>query len=227
MIKTINKVEGVEIMKHIYAYIRVSSKEQHTDSQDQAIKEYAAAKGITITETFTDKASGKGFEREAYIRLKNKVRAGDLIIIKELNRLGRNMDMIKAEWYDLSKAGADIVIIDTPILSTSNKTDLEKQLISNIVFELLSYMAEKERLKTRARQAEGIAALKARNNGKGIGRPKADIPQDFLREYRKYKQGEYGNISAAKFAKMIGIGRSTLYKYIKQLEGEGGADKYV
>jgi DNA invertase Pin-like site-specific DNA recombinase len=204
--------------KHIFAYIRVSSKEQHTDRQEQAIKEYATAEGIDVTETFTDKVSGKDFNREAYLAMKDKIRSGDLIIIKELDRLGQNMDMIKSEWNDLTKAGADIVIIDTPILNTSNKTDLEKQLISNIVFELLSYMAEKERLKTRARQAEGIAALKARNGGKGIGRPKADVPQDFMREYRKYKQGEYGNISAAKFAKMIGIGRSTMYKYVKQLE---------
>ena len=151
--------------------------------------------------------------------MKGKIRSGDLIIIKELDRLGRNMDMIKSEWQDLTKVGADIVVIDTPILNTSNKTDLEKNLISNIVFELLSYMAEKERLKTRQRQAEGIAALKARNEGKGIGRPKADIPQDFLTEYRKFKSGEYGKMSVAKFANMIGIGRSTLYKYIKQLEG--------
>jgi DNA invertase Pin-like site-specific DNA recombinase len=204
--------------RHIYAYIRVSTKDQHTDRQEAAISDYTAEEGITITEVFTDKSSGKDFNREAYLAMKGKIRSGDLIIIKELDRLGRNMDMIKAEWQDLTKADADIAVIDTPILNTSNKTDLEKQLISNIIFELLSYMAEKERLKTRQRQAEGIAALKARNNGKGIGRPKADIPQDFLREYRKYKQGEYGNISAAKFANMIGIGRSTLYKYIKQLE---------
>jgi len=206
--------------RHIFAYIRVSTKEQHTDRQEQAIKEYSASEGIDVTETFTDKASGKDFNREAYLAMKSKIRSGDLIIIKELDRLGRNMDMIKSEWQDLTKAGADIVVIDTPILNTSNKTDLEKNLICNIVFELLSYMAEKERLKTRQRQAEGIAALKARNEGKGIGRPKADIPEGFLKEYRDYKAGKYGDMTAVKFAKMIGIGRSTLYKYVKQLETE-------
>jgi DNA invertase Pin-like site-specific DNA recombinase len=205
-------------MKHTYAYIRVSDKGKHTDRQGQAINEYCTAEGISITETFIDKTSGKDFKGEAYLSMKGKAKEGDLIIIKELDRLGRNMDMIKAEWQELSMAGVNIVIIDTPILNTYNKTDLEKSLISNIVFELLSYMAEKERLKTKQRQAEGIEALKARNNGKGIGRPKADIPQDFLNEYKRFKSGEYGNMSAAKFAKMIGIARSTLYKYIKQLE---------
>lgn len=205
-------------MKHTYAYIRASVRHQDTDRQEQAIKDYAAAEGITIAGTFIDKIIGKDFNREAYQSMKGKVREGDLIIIKELDGLGKNMDMIKSEWQDLNKAGVDIIVIDSPILSTSSKTDPEKQLISSIVFELLSYMAEKERLKTSTRQAEGIEALKARNDGKGIGRPKADIPQEFLVEYRRFKAGEYGNITASKFAKMIGIGRSTLYKYMKQLE---------
>lgn len=211
-------------MKHIYAYMRVSSKEQHTDRQEQAIKEYAAAEGITITETFKDKAGGKDFNREAYIDMKCKIREGDLLIVKELDRLGRNMDMIKSEWQNLNKTGVEIVVIDTPALNTASKSALEKTLISNILFELLSYMAEKERLKTRHRQMEGIAALRARNKGRGIGRPKADIPQDFFNEYKRFKSGEYGNITAAKFAKMIGIGRSTLYKYIRQIEREEGAE---
>jgi DNA invertase Pin-like site-specific DNA recombinase len=211
---------GVEGMNHIYAYIRVSSKDQNTDRQEQAIEEYCKQEGISINRIFTDKASGKDFNREAYLSLKGKLRAGDLIIVKELDRLGRNMDMIKTEWHDMTSSGVDIVVIDTPILNTTKKTDLEKTLISNIVFELLSYMAEKERHKTRQRQREGIDALRARNKGKGIGRPKAEIPEDFLKEYRDYKAGNYGDITATKFAKMIGIGRSTLYKYVKQLETE-------
>lgn len=205
-------------MKHIFSYIRVSTKEQHTDRQEQAINDYCKANNIKVAETFIDKASGKDFNRESYLNMKLKAREGDLIIIKELDRLGRNMDMIKAEWQELNKAGIDIIVLDNPILNTNNKTDLEKTLISNIVFELLSYMAEKERLKTKQRQREGIEALKQRNNGNGIGRPKAEIPKDFIRKYEKFKAKGYGDITASEFAKMIGIGRSTLYKYINLLE---------
>ncbi|MHC1719228.1 MAG: recombinase family protein [Clostridiaceae bacterium] len=99
------------------------------------MKEYCEAGGKYITETFTDKISGKDFSREAYQSMKNKAREGDLIIIRELDRLGRNMDMIKAEWQDINKTSVDIMVIDNPILNTSNKTDLEKTLISNIVFK--------------------------------------------------------------------------------------------
>ena len=107
--------------------------------------------------------SGKDFNRNGYLKLKNSLlRDGDTLVIKELDRLGRNMDMIKNEWQEIQSKGIDIVVLDTPILNTKNKSDLEKKLIANIVFELLTYMAEKERIKIKTRQAEGIAAAKAR-----------------------------------------------------------------
>ena len=151
-------------MNKIYGYARVSSKEQNLDRQEQALKDY----GIDSRDIIEDKQSGKDFNRQGYQTLKNSLlRKGDTLVINELDRLGRNMDMIKSEWQELQAKGIDIVVIDTPILNTLNKTDLEKKLISNIVFELLSYIAEKERIKIRERQSEGIAAAKAKGLYKG------------------------------------------------------------
>ena len=122
----------------IYGYARVSTKEQNEDRQIETLTKF----GVEKKYIKVDKASGKDFNRPKYQLLKNEIlRTGDTLVIKELDRLGRNMEEIKKEWQDLSNMGIDIVIIDSPILNTDNKTDLEKNLISNIVFELLSYMA--------------------------------------------------------------------------------------
>ena len=152
----------------IYGYARVSTKEQNLDRQIAELMKHVADERDIIT----DKASGKDFNRVGYMSLRDTLlRVGDTLVIKELDRLGRDMSMIKEEWNTLLKMGVDIIIIDTPMLNTKGKDTLEKTLISNIVFELLSYMAQKERDKIKSRQAEGIAILKAKNNGKGIGRP--------------------------------------------------------
>ena len=137
-------------------------------------------------------------------------------MIKELDRLGRNMKQIKEEWNSLLKRDININVIDTPILNTSGKTDLEKTLISNIVFELLSYMAEKEREKIRQRQAEGIKALKDKNNGKGIGRPKTDRPSNFEEVYNDWKAG---SITAKVAMEKLGLKRTTFYSLVKEYEG--------
>ena len=124
----------------LYGYARVSSKEQNLDRQIEALKEY----GVNERDIITDKQSGKDFNREGYKTLKEQLlRSGDVLVIKELDRLGRNMAQIKEEWNDLQAKEINIVVIDTPILNTEGKSNLEKPLISNIVFELLSYMAEK------------------------------------------------------------------------------------
>lgn len=200
----------------VFAYIRVSTQEQNTDRQLSAIRNYCKDNDIELNERdiFIDKASGKDFNREAYQALKLTLRKGDTLIIKELDRLGRDMQMIKDEWQELLRREINIVVIDTPILNTKDKSDLEKNLISNIVFELLTYMAQKERLKIKQRQAEGIAAAKAQ--GKHLGRPKAQYPQQFKNIYDDWKNG---NITAVKAMEQLDLKKNTFYKLVREFKG--------
>ncbi|AQR95553.1 putative DNA-invertase bin3 [Clostridium saccharoperbutylacetonicum] len=214
-------------MKKTYAYARVSTRDQSLERQLEAISAYCKENNISIDkerEIFKEKKSGKNFNREVYIALKeNFLREGDTLIIKELDRLGRDMLMIKEEWQDLQKRGIEIVVIDTPILNTVGKTDLEKTLIANIVFELLSYMAEKERIKIRQRQAEGIAAMKVGENGKKIssktenyiGRPSIEYPVNWEEGYSKWKNGE---ITGVKAMELMGLKRNSFYNLVKRFE---------
>ncbi|WP_083248271.1 recombinase family protein [Desulfuribacillus stibiiarsenatis] len=203
-------------MNKTFAYVRVSAKDQCIDRQLEALKPY----NLDDRDIFIDKATGKNFERVAYQALKLILRPGDEIIVKELDRLGRSMDQIKKEWNELRRMGVEITIIDTPILNTNNKTDLEKSLISNIVFELLSYMAEKERHKIEARQREGIAAAKAK--GKHLGRPKMNL--DTLTKHQRqlldkhYQEWKKGKITAVTFQSILDVKKNTFYKIIKQYE---------
>lgn len=140
------------------------------------------------------------------------LRQGDTIVIKELDRLGRDMAGIKSEWNYFLENGINIIILDMPILNTTNKTDLEKKLISDIVLSLLSYLAEKERMKIRERQKEGIAIAKA--DGKYKGRKKKTI-DGFTEIYNEWKNGK---ITALKACKKLGISSPTFYRRIKELE---------
>lgn len=200
--------------KKIYGYARVSTKEQNLDRQIEALKEF----GVDERDIITDKASGKNFNREGYITLKNSLlRKGDTLVIKELDRLGRDMEQIKEEWQELQANEVNIIVLDTPILNTEGKTDLEKKLISNIVFELLSYMAEKERAKIRQRQREGIQALRDKNGGKAKGRPKIETPENFKEEYENWKRGKQ---TAIETFKKLGLSKAKFYRLVKELEGE-------
>lgn len=193
-----------------YGYIRVSSKDQHLDRQLQALIEY----GVNERDVVQDKASGKDFNRNGYLTLKSSLlRVGDTLVIKELDRLGRNMDMVKSEWRELQEKGINIVVLDTPILNTINKTDLEKKLISNIVFELLSYMAEKERDKIRTRQAEGIAIAKAK--GLYRGRKKIALNDNFEVIYKEWKAGK---ITAVTAMNKLNLKKNTFYRRVKEFE---------
>ena len=177
-----------------------------------ATLEYAAANNIKIDRTYEDKASGRNFQRPQYQAMKGTLRAGDTVIIKELDRMGRNMEQIKREWQELQQMGVSIIVTDTPLLNTANKTDLEKQLITNIVFELLAYMAEKERQKIHARQAEGIAI--AKQQGKYKGRKpieRADFPQ----VYKAWKAGE---ITAVAAMERLQLSKATFYRKVKEHE---------
>ena len=200
-------------MAKTFYYARVSTKDQNIDRQLEAFKEYGVQDERDI---IIDKASGKDFNREGYKLLTTQLlREGDTLVVKELDRLGRNMDQIKKEWNNLIEKGINIIVLDTPILNTSGKTDLEKKLISNIVFELLSYMAQKERDKIRQRQAEGIKALRDRNNGKGIGRPKTEYPSNWSDVYTEWKTNA---ITAKEAMEKLNLKRTTFYKLAKEYE---------
>ena len=214
----------------IFAYVRVSTKEQNEERQIKAIKDYVKGNNLELSDRniLIDKQSGSNFDRPSYQTLKKQLlRKGDTLIIKELDRLGRDMQMIKKEWQELIEKGIDIIVIDTEILNTSNKSDLEKTLISNIVLELLSYVAEKE-TKTRAkRQKEGIAVAKAK--GKHLGRPPINYEtisnrqRELIKEY--YPIWKKKDITAVKFMDILDLKTNTFYKIMKEyqeLEGMEG-----
>lgn len=230
-------------MKHgerlIIKYVRVSTKEQSLERQRIALDEYVNNKyPNTLCKLYEDKQSGKDFNRNGYNAMKQYIleykavnpECEIIIVIKELDRLGRDMEMMKEEWQYWNKIGVSINITDNEILNTNNKSDLEKTLILNIVFELLSYMAEKERRKIKQRQREGYNALERTEDGKMIGKngevvgrkktTKDTIPREFISEYKKFREGYYGKMSNLAFAKMQGIGKTTFYKYVKILEEE-------
>ncbi|NFO31447.1 recombinase family protein [Clostridium botulinum] len=212
-----------------YGYIRVSSRKQNEERQRVALREYCEENKINMDferDVITDEQSGKNFNRDGYILLKEHLlRAGDTLIIKELDRLGRNMDMIKDEWMALEKMGVNLIIIDNPMLSTNNKGDLDRKVISNIVFELMSYMAQKEREKILKRQAEGLAAMPVDNNGKkismktnrAIGRPSLEYPSNWKETYDNWKSGE---ITAVKAMELTGLKKTSFYKLVKQYESK-------
>ncbi len=196
----------------IFAYIRVSTKEQNAERQLVALKEYEVANNIKIDRIFIDKASGRNFNRPEWIKLKNVLRKGDTLIVKELDRLGRNTQEIKNEWAELKAQGVKIVIINMPLLSKIDSGDAESNLIQSIVFELLAYMAEKENEVRRARQAEGIAAAKKR--GVYQGRPRKK-PDNFIDIYPLWKNKK---ITATQACKALNVSRPTFYKLVKELE---------
>lgn len=191
-----------------FGYARISSPSQNLIRQIESLKEFE----IDERDIFSDKQSGKDFNREQYLLLKKILRNGDTLVIKELDRLGRNMDGIKNEWNYFLKNNINIIILDMPILNTSNKSNLEKKLISDIVLSLLSYLAEKERLKIRQRQVEGIAIAKA--NGVYKGRKRKPICE-FEKIYNEWKQGK---ITALKACKELSISSPTFYRRVKEFE---------
>lgn len=197
----------------VYAYCRVSHADQNVSRQINAVKTYSLEHGLTLDERdiIIDKASGKDFCRDGWRLLtEHLLRPQDTLIIKELDRLSRDYIGIKEEWYKLCEMEINIIIIDTPILNTAQKSDLEKQLISNIVFELLAYMGEAERKKIRQRQAEGIANAKAK--GKKLGRPTISTPDNFEPIIERWRSGE---ITAKKAMVLLELKRATFYKLVR------------
>lgn len=193
-----------------YAYIRVSTREQNTDRQHIAMNEYEKANGITLVR-FEDKQSGKDFNREHYQALKAIVKAGDTIVIKELDRLGRNYEEIKKELAYFQSIGVNVRILDLPVLDVKDTT--LSTMLTNLMLELLSYVAQKELEKNHIRSQEGIANAKAK--GVKFGRPAAILPKEFEKYYNKYKSDE---ITGVEFSKLLSVSRTTLYRYIDMYE---------
>ena len=196
-------------MGRTYGYARVSSTEQNLDRQVEALLAY----GVEERDIITDKQSGKDFQRSGYLALKNQMlRPGDTLVIKEMDRLGRDYSAIKDEWLDIQKMGVDIVIIDTPLLNTKEKSDLEKNLICSIVFELLAYTAEKERRKIRTRQAEGIKL--ALDRGVKFGRPETALPENYAEVIGLWQSG---SITVVEAMRQLGLKKTTFYKLAGRL----------
>lgn len=193
-----------------YGYIRVSCKEQNIDRQLDAFKKME----LDRKNIFIDKQSGKDFERPAYKRLLKRLKKGDLVIIKSIDRLGRNYDEILEQWRIITKVKqADIFVIDFPLLDTrSNDKDLTGVFISDLVLQILSYVAQTEREFIHQRQAEGIASAKAR--GVKFGRSRIELPACFNEAYSKYISGEL-TIRAA--ADLCGMSYGTFYRRIQDL----------
>ena len=196
-------------MCKVFAYVRVSTREQNENRQLDALKD------LKIDEIIVEKASGKNFVgREKYQQMKSQLRNGDLLIIHSIDRFGRNYSEICKEWETLIGKGVDIQVLDMPILNTrDNQNGLTGRLISDIVLKLLGYVAEKERTNIKTRQREGIDSALA--NGVKFGRPKSEIPKDFIRAYELYKQGL---IKVKDVMSMCNIAKSTFYKYEKSIK---------
>lgn len=186
-----------------YAYIRVSSKDQHEDRQIDALKEYA----IPAKNIYIDKQSGKDFDRTGYQELVKNLDIDCTLFIKSIDRLGRNYDEIIEQWHLITKEiKADIVVLDMPLLDTRHGKDLLGTFLADVVLSLLSYVAENERANIRQRQAEGIAAAKAR--GKKFGRPQRSVPDNFHQMAMLYRKKR---ISLTEAAKQCEMPRSTFY----------------
>lgn len=191
----------------IFGYARVSSKEQNEERQLVAFKEY----GIDERDIYIDKQSGKDFNRENYITLKHILRENDLLVIKSIDRLGRNYNQIIDEWKDITKnIKADIVVIDMPLLDTRKNKDLLETFISDLVLQILSYVAEQERTFIKQRQKEGIT--NAKKNGVKFGRPKIEKPQDFDVVVSRWKNKE---IKSKEAMELLGLKPNTFYNLLK------------
>ena len=177
----------------IYGYVRVSTREQNEDRQLIALREV----GVENKNIFLDKQSCKDFERPRYRKLLRKLKRDDLFYIKSIDRLGRNYEEILQQWRLLTKdKGIDIVVLDMPLLDTRRGKDLMGTFLSDIVLQVLSFVAENERTNIRQRQAEGIAAAKAR--GVKFGRPPKPQPEGFHDTYQRWRRGEITGTAAAK-----------------------------
>lgn len=202
----------------IIGYMRISTNKdtQKHDRQELALKGYAKENGFEIDKFYADTISGKvkADNRPNYNEMRRILRTGDTLLVSDLDRLGRDADDTIKELKELKSKGIRVIALDIPYMNDYNKIsdDSMYQMIIDIVITLKAHMAQQEREKIVNRINQGLDV--AREKGVKLGRPKVELPSDFIKQYEKYKSGAYGDLSAVGFAKMLGIGRSTLYKYI-------------
>jgi len=202
---------GTITISNTYGYIRVSTREQNEDRQLIALREMS----IPEQNIFMDKQSGKDFNRPQYKKLIRKLKPDDLLYIKSIDRLGRNYEEIQNQWRILTKEKkVDIVVLDMPLLDTRRGKDLMGTFLSDIVLQVLSFVAENERTNIRQRQREGIAAAKAR--GVRFGRPPRPLPENYHNAYQRWKAGAITGTAAAK---ECGMALST-FRYRAEIYGK-------
>ena len=195
-------------MQQVYGYIRVSTRDQNEERQVIAMREFGVPEGNMVI----DKQSGKNFARPGYRRLVKKLKPADTLVIKSIDRLGRNYDDVLEQWRLLTKEKqVDIVVLDMPLLDTRKGRDLIGTLISDIVLQLLSYVAQTEREFIHQRQAEGIAAAKAR--GVKFGRKPKERPAEYEHLRDEWRAGR---ISARAAARQLGVAHRTFMKWVEQ-----------
>ena len=199
-------------MAHInsktFGYCRVSSTDQKEDRQLEAMLEL----GINERDIFVDKCSGKNFDRPQYQALKVQLREGDVLVIKSIDRLGRNYKQICEEWREITREiKANIKVLDMPVLDTTRTEGLIGEVISDIVLQLLSYVAEQERAFIKQRQAEGIKL--AKEKGKRLGKPPIEYPENWNNVYKVWKSGA---ITAREAMKQLNLKPTSFYKLAKK-----------
>ncbi len=198
--------------QNLYGYARVSTKEQNTDRQIQALKEF----GIEEENIFEDKKSGKDFNREEYQLLKRilKRTTNNVLVIKSIDRLGRNYKEIQNEWREITQdLKTDIVVLDMEILDTRKYKNLLGNFIADLVLQVLSFVAEQERINTKQRQEEGIKIAKSKNVK--FGRPRIERPHNFEEEYNKWKKGEQ---TAKTTMDNSSLKRNKFYMFVKEYQ---------
>ena len=192
----------------IYGYVRVSSTDQNEDRQMLALKK----QNIADKNIYIDKLSGKDFNRPAYKKLIKKLKSGDLLYILSIDRLGRNYEEIQNQWRVLTKKiGADICVLDMPLLDTRQGKDLMGTFIADLVLQILSFVAQNERENIRKRQLQGIAAAKAR--GVRFGRPEKGLPPEFVSLVREWEKKK---ITLSEVLKQCKISESTFYRRLRE-----------
>jgi len=202
----------------MHGYVRVSSKEQNEARQISALKE----QGVADRDMYIDKISGKSFDRPEYQRLLNVVRKGDIIVILSIDRLGRDYSEVQEQWRYITKdIGAHIRVIDLPLLDTStNPQNLDNKFIADLVLQILSYVAQKERENTRQRQRQGIDAMPmvdgkrvSAKTGRPVGKPRAKRPKNWQEVFSDWKAG---NIKAVEAMQILDMKPNTFYKFAKE-----------
>lgn len=204
----------------VHGYARVSSKDQNEARQITELK----ALGISDRDIYVDKLSGKNFDRPEYQRLLNTIRKGDLVVVVSIDRLGRNYTEVQEQWRHItSELGANIKVLDMPLLDTSiDKNDIDSRFVSDLVLQILSYVAQKERESIRQRQRQGIDSMPvvdgkrvSAKTGVAVGRPRAERPRSWNEVYAEWRAKK---ITAVKAMEILGLKPNTFYKLVNEYE---------